>query len=241
MTTHDRDDLPGMYDALLVMRGYAITMFQTGDWRNDPAFRARRRHRRAFEDAATTLQHQSDAIMDWSRAIAAVTCTSDAARRALNCSSSPDAPTDPDLRTAFEDVFRFRRVAYALDAMRTKEIFRCPVCRDPAQTKRRGREDCDPDEMRTWHALNVHVGLKHGRDTADELLGQARRLRKRLCRWKNDSCIGNPALERDVDANLKAAKDAGVLYDVSDDVVAKQRQFWNRSVDVAAARFYKVL
>lgn len=179
-----------------------------------------RQHILALATDTNIHKHHGDRAMVIScgRAFAAIMSVSKTTLRALDISNDNRTRTDLELKNMVHEIARPWRNEFVLDWLTRGQGFLCPICR----TLQDGEEvkKCKKPRLhvRNWSTLCKHVGISHGWDVVENVLGECMRLRTRLCRWnvvrrKRKATAGcrSAQLEAELQVILNAMRQAGVL------------------------------
>ncbi len=227
MTTH-------MNAALLVMRQYILALATDIDIHKHHGDRA--------------------LVISCGRAFVAVMSVSKTTFQALDMSNDNTAHTDMELKNMIQQIAR--RNEFLLNWMKHGYGFLCPICRTLPDGEK--AKNCKKPRLhvRDWSRLNKHVGIIHGWDVAENILGDCKRLRTRLFHWKGarlqrEATTGfcSARLEAHLQATLTAMRQAGVLLgqdarqaDEALEAVEGDRFIHAKAKDLLdTARFFRVV
>lgn len=185
-----------MNSALLVMRQHILALSTDTDIHNHHRDRA--------------------LVINCGRAFVAVMSVSKTTFQALDMSNDNTAHTDMELKNMIQQIAR--RNEFILNWLKDGYGFLCPICLTLPDGEK--AKNCKKPrlQVRKWHPLCKHVGISHGWDVAENILGDCKRLRTPLFHWKGyrlrrEAAAGfcSAKLEAHLQSNLTAMRQAGVL------------------------------
>lgn len=215
-----------------------------------------RQHILALATDTDIHNHHGDRalVIGCGRAFVAVMSVSKTTFQALDMSNDNTAHTDMELKNMIQQIAR--RNEFLLNWMKHGYGFLCPICRTLPDGEKAKKCKKPRLQVREWHTLYKHVGISHGWDVAENILGDCKRLCTRLLHWKGarlqrEATTGfcSVRLEANLQATLTAMRQAGVLLgqdarqaDEALDAVEGDRIIHAKAKDLmATARFLRLV